>query len=120
MSLEALHADMRWSSFLPSCPESSSGNPLQRQRDALADADAHGGQAPAPAAPAEFDGDVGGEPRAGHAERMAIGDRAAVRVDVLGIVGEAELAQAGERLAGEGLVELDQVEIGDAEAKPLR
>ena len=39
------------------------------------------------------------QPRARHAERMAERDGAAVRIDVLGIVGDAELAQAGERPA---------------------
>jgi hypothetical protein len=37
-------------------------------------------------------------PPAGRTERMAERDRAAMRVDVLGIVGNAKLAQAGQTL----------------------
>ena len=58
------------------------------------------------------------EPRARHAERMAERDRAAIRIDVLGIVGKAELAQHGQRLRGEGLVEFDHVEVADLQAEP--
>ena len=36
-----------------------------------------------------------------------------MRIDEIGIVGDAELAQAGDALAGKGFVELDQVEIAD-------
>ena len=36
----------------------------------------------------------------------------------VGVVGDAELAQHRERLAGEGLVELDHVEIGRRQAEP--
>ena len=43
-----------------------------------------------------------------HAERMAERDGAAVGIDVLGVVGEAELAQHRQALGGEGLVELDR------------
>ena len=35
-----------------------------------------------------------------------------------GVVGDAELAQHGERLAGEGLVEFDHVEIAGRQAEP--
>ncbi len=35
-----------------------------------------------------------------------------------GVVGDAEFAQHGDALAGEGLVELDDVEILRAEAEP--
>ena len=59
------------------------------------------------------------EPRARHAQRMAERDGAAMGIDLLGIVGEAELAQAGERLRGEGLVELDHIEVADLEPEPL-
>ena len=98
----------------------SSSDPLQRHRHALADADAHrrerrSGRRGAAARAAT----VGGDARARHAERMAERDGAAVRVDVLGVVGNAELAQAGERLAGEGLVELDHVEVADLQPEPL-
>src|SRR6202043_2513005 len=70
-------------------------HPFQRQRYALADADAHGGEREPAAAP--FQAVHGGEreARARHAERMAERDRPAMGVDVLGVVGESELAQAG-------------------------
>ena len=58
------------------------------------------------------------EPRARHAERMAERDGAAVRVDVLGVVRQPELAQAGQRLRGERLVQLDHVEVADLEPEP--
>ena len=88
-------------------PGSAGSDPLDRQRDALPDADAHGGEPELAAAARELEGGVAGEAGARHAERMAERDRAAVRVDVLGILRDAELAQAGDRLRGEGLVELD-------------
>ena len=47
------------------------------------------------------------QPRARHAERMTERDRAAVRIDPRIVVGEAELAETGERLRGEGFVQLD-------------
>jgi len=46
-----------------------------------------------------------------HAERMAERNRAAVRVHMLGIVRQPELAHDGEPLRGEGFVQLDHVEI---------
>ena len=94
-------------------------NPLQRQRHALADADAHGGQRALAAALFQAVHRGQREARAGHAERMAERDGAAVRIDVLGIVGDAELAQAGQALRGERFVELDQIEIADLQAEPL-
>ena len=86
-------------------------NPLQRHRHALADADAHGGQRALAATLLQPVHRGQRQPRARHAERMAERDRAAVRIDVLGVVGKAELTQAGEPLRGEGLVQLDQIEV---------
>src|SRR3981189_3190385 len=80
---------------------------LDRHRDALADADAHGRQRPLAAA---FLHAVHGghcEARAAHSERVAQRDGTAMRVDEIGIVLDAELAQAGYPLAGEGFIELD-------------
>ena len=45
---------------------------------------------------------------------MAEGDRAAVDVELLLV--DAELADAGEDLGGEGLVDLDQVDLVELEA----
>jgi len=44
------------------------------------------------------------EPRPDIAERMAERDGAAVRIDVLGVLGDAKLAQAGDALRREGFV----------------
>src|SRR2546423_10686649 len=85
-------------------------HPLDRERHALAYADAHGGERALGAGRAYLMRRRDAKPRARHAERMAERDGATVRVDVLGIVGEPELAQARERLRGERLVQLDPVE----------
>ena len=50
---------------------------------------------------------------------MAERDRAAVGVHLRRIVGEAELAEHGETLRGESLVQLDRVEIADLQSQPL-
>src|SRR5262249_51044366 len=91
---------------------------FQRDRDALADADAHGGQRPLLLPVLQLQRRRAGDARARHAERVAERDRAAVRVDVLGIVRNPELAQGGERLAGECLVQLDHIEVAGLEAEP--
>ena len=48
---------------------------------------------------------------------MAERNRTAIGVHLLGVVAEAELAQHGQRLGGERLVEFDRVEIGDGHAE---
>ena len=60
---------------------------------------------------------LGDEDGAGAAERVAEGDGAAVGVD-LGQVG-AELARPGQHHRGEGLVDLDQVDVGHRQAGAL-
>ena len=59
------------------------------------------------------------EPRAGHAERMTKRDGAAMRIDVLGIVGDAKLPQTGEPLRSEGFVQFDQIEVADLKPEAL-
>ena len=49
---------------------------------------------------------------------MADGDGAAVDIDLLGV--EAQLAHARDRLAGERLVELDQVEVVDRQTRAIQ
>ena len=49
---------------------------------------------------------------------MAERDGAAVEIDLVRV--EAELAQDGQRLGREGLVELDQVDVVEGEAGALR
>ena len=58
------------------------------------------------------------EPRPAHAEGMADRDRAAIDVDLLGI--DAERVAAIERLRGEGLVQLPEVDVGDLQAVALQ
>src|SRR5919112_4553552 len=79
--------------------------------NALPHADAHGGERPPFARELQLQGRRAGDARAGHAERMAERDGAAVRVDVLRILRDAELAQNRDALAGESLVQLHHIEI---------
>ena len=51
---------------------------------------------------------------AGHAERVADGDRAAVDVEPVEV--DAEVLVGRHDLGGEGLVDLDQVDVADAHA----
>src|SRR6266481_5013586 len=85
---------------------------------ALAATDAHGDDAPLGLAPASLLQDVAGEPGAGHAEGMTDRDRAAIDVVLLGI--DAELVARIEALAGEGLIELPEIDIVDLEAVALQ
>src|SRR5206468_11737617 len=87
--------------------------------DSLADADAHGRETKLAAAALELLGRGQREARAGHSERVPKGDRAAVWVHVLGVIGKAELAEHGQTLCGERLIQLDHIEIGDLVAEPL-
>ena len=82
------------------------------QRVALPAATAQRGRAHAATATLELQGQVQHDPGAGHADRVAQGDRAAVDVD-LGLV-EAERARGVDADRRERLVELDQVEVGRA------
>src|SRR5262249_58602416 len=82
-------------------------------RDALADADAHGCQGKLAAPLLHAVHRRHRQPRAAHAERMAERDRAAMRIDEVGIVLDAPLPQAGYALGGEGFIELDQIEVRD-------
>src|SRR3954447_5560065 len=80
---------------------------LDRHCDALADADAHGGERAFAAALFHAVDRGHRQPRAAHAERMPERDRAAMRIDEIGVVPDAELAQAGDALRGKGFIELD-------------
>ena len=81
---------------------------LEQRRLALPHADAHRRQAVAAAPPPELVEQRHDEPRAAHPERMAERDRAAV--DVHPLLVDPELAEHGERLRRERLVQLDEVE----------
>ena len=56
-----------------------------------------------------------GDAGAGHAEGVADRDRAAVDVQLVDV--DAELAVARDDLGGEGLVDLDQVDVVDASCR---
>ena len=77
--------------------------------DALAHADAHAGRAAGDAAPPHLVQQGGHDPRAGAAERMPDGDRAAVDVDPVRV--GLELVHDRHRLRRERLVDLDQVHL---------
>src|SRR6202012_2229670 len=83
----------------------------------LAAADAHGHHAPLGLAAMAFLQDMASEARAGHAEGMADRDRAAVDVVLLRI--DAEPVARIKTLAGEGLVELPDVDIVDLQPMAL-
>ena len=80
----------------------------------MAAAAAEGGRAGAAAAAGELEGEVQGDAVAGHAERVAHGDGAAVDVDDVGR--DAQVVGGGDTDRGEGFVDLEQVDVGDAEA----
>ncbi len=87
---------------------SASSDRFEERGHALADAHAQGRE-PVPAvAAAQLVQERDDEARAAHPERVAERDRAPV--DVHPLLVEAELADNGEALRGEGLVELDEVE----------
>ena len=57
-----------------------------------------------------------GDAGAGHAERVADRDRAAVHVELVDV--DAQVAVAGDDLRGERLVDLDQVDVVDGHPGP--
>src|SRR5579863_7194755 len=102
-----------------SAARSLASNSLKRQRHALANADAHRRKRALAAALFQAMHCRQREPRTGHAERMTKRDGAAVRIDVLSVIGDPKLPQARQSLRSEGLIELDEIEVSDPEAKPL-
>src|SRR5437870_4758751 len=84
--------------------------------DALADADAHRGETVTPACPTELVGEHRYESAAARAERMTERDRTTVHVHFGRI--EAELVDAHDRLAGKRLVQFDEIEVRNADARP--
>src|SRR5713101_9861968 len=82
--------------------------------DPLAAANAHRDDSPFGLPPFELVGQFHREDGPGGAHRMAEGDGAAVRVDLLGV--DFELADDGHRLGGEGFVQLHEIDIVDRHA----
>src|SRR4051794_30239647 len=95
--------------FSATPPMTSILYPFERQRDSLADADAHGRKRALASGALELFGCRQREARARHAERVTKRDRAAVGVHMGCVVRDAELAEDGEPLGGEGLVQFDHV-----------
>src|SRR5215203_1725796 len=81
---------------------------------ALAAATAKCGRTGAAAAALELEREVKDDAGAGHADRVAERDRAAVDVDL--VRGDAELLGRRDADGREGLVELDEVEVGGGDA----
>ena len=94
--------------LLDRCWRAPHHSALQIGGDALAAADALRRQRVAAALALQQARRLAGDAGAGGAERMAERDGAAVEVQRL--VADAEFAHAGERLRGEGLVQLDDVD----------
>src|SRR5579872_7603590 len=95
----------------------SSLNRFDNRRDALTAADAGGRDAARLTAAAELQNERQQQARAAHAERMAERDRAAVHVHAIAI--QAELLFDGEILAGERLVDLEQIDVRERQAGAL-
>src|SRR5260370_8484328 len=90
---------------------------LECERDALAAADAHGDD-PAPEAVATHRMDEAGcQHRTGCADRMPVRDRAAFDIDDVGR--KPELARDGNDDRGEGLVDLDALDIAEPPPRPV-
>src|SRR4051794_14635062 len=81
--------------------------------DTHAAADAQRGEAPAQVAALELVDQGPEDHRAGRAERVAHRDRAAV--DVGDLVTDVQVAHEPHRYGGEGLVDLEEVDVSDLE-----
>src|SRR6202011_3718537 len=97
------------------CSGGRISDPFEHCGDALADADAHRHERISPAGAVQLAG--GGQRDAGArgAERMADRDRPAIHVDPAVLERQVEFAQARQHLGGESLVDLDHVDVGEAE-----
>src|ERR1700733_1915160 len=87
------------------------GEALEDRGHALPAADAHGLQAEGLVVELEAVEDGGGDPRPGHAERVAHRDGAAVHVQLVDV--DAQLPVGRDDLGRERLVDLDQVDVVD-------
>src|SRR3954452_13898252 len=119
VSSTAMTAASSTRSFSATAPMTAILHAFERERDSLSDADAHGRERELSAVALKLLGGGKSQPRAGHAERVAKRNRAAVGIYARIVVGNAELAEDGKALRGEGFVQLDHVEIADLQAQPL-
>src|SRR6185437_14196516 len=92
--------------------------PLEDRRNPLAAADALRRERVALAFALQKRGGLAGDAGAGGTERMAKRDGAAIEIGFRLV--DAELAHAGERLRGEGFIDLDDVDVLDGEAGALQ
>src|SRR5258706_8914538 len=90
---------------------------LERGGDGAAAAEAQRREAEAALPTAELVEQGRDDSRSRGTDRMTEGDRAAVDVDLVPV--EAELAPVRDGLGGEGLVDLDQVEVADRHVQLL-
>src|SRR5699024_236614 len=91
-----------------------SAQALEHHRHALAAADAHGLDAEGLVLLAQVVEQGRGDARTGHAERVAQCDRAARDVQL--VLVDAQLTLRADDLHGKGLVDLEQVDVGDRHA----
>src|SRR4030095_12898851 len=88
-----------------------SSHPLDHERNALADADAHGAERVTLVRSKQLIHRRRREARAACAEWMAQCDGAAIRIDVLRVIRDPEQAKHGERLRRKGFVALDDIPL---------
>src|SRR5664280_653553 len=115
-SLRSSRVSMANSPALP--PATLAVDPLHDRGDPLPYADAHRGQAIAAAGPGEAMNQRRDQTPTAGAQWMTKGDGPAVHVHPRRV--KAQLADAGDRLAGERLVEFDEIQIGRADARPFQ
>ena len=99
-------------------PGQAGWDALDRHRDGAAATETQRGETVATLAPGELVEQRRDDPRSRRPDRMAERDRPAVDVDLVPV--EAELPSIGERLGGEGLVDLDQVERLERQLDPVQ
>src|SRR6476659_29121 len=92
-------------------------DPFDGHRDGASATEAERGEAEPALAPDQFVGECRDDPGAARADRVTERDRAAVDVDLVPV--EPEGTPVGERLGGERLVDLDQVEGLDRQLDPV-
>src|ERR1700731_2795789 len=97
------------------CSGGRISDPFEHCGDTLADADAHRHERISPAGTPQLAGGGQGDARTRGAQWVADRNRAAVHVDAAVVERQFEAAQAGQHLGGEGLVDLDHVDVREAE-----
>ena len=114
---ESTHSPAMNSWNLGTDPVAHATYPLERHRHRAAAAQAQGREAVATGPPLQLVEQRRDDPGAACPDRVAERDRSPVHVDLRPV--EAELAAVGQRLGGERLVDLDQVECLDRHLDPL-